>query len=81
MAVLSHLAGLGGADLVQGLVHLGDHVETVQDAQRLGAVVADHIQVGLPHIRAHELDLRRQFFSHEGEKLLERFLGTFPADP
>src|ERR1035437_1699113 len=57
------------------------HVEAVQDVQRLRTIVADHIQVGLPHIRAHELDLCSQFFSNEGEKLLEGFLGAFPADP
>src|ERR1022692_2432416 len=81
MAFLCHLAGLGGADVVQRLVHLGDHVDAVQDVQRLRTIVADHIQVGLPHIRAHELDLCSQFFSNEGEKLLEGFLGAFPADP
>jgi hypothetical protein len=35
----------------------------------------------LPHIRADELDLRREFFSNEGEKLLQGCDGAFPADP
>src|ERR1700690_2149877 len=81
MTVLGHLAGLSGADVVQRLVHFGDDVEAVQDVQRLGTVAADYIQVGLPHIRAHELDVRRQFFSNEGEKLLEGYDGALPADP
>jgi len=34
-----------------------------------------------PHIRANELDLSREFFSDHGEEALERFNGSFAADP
>ena len=60
MALLSHPARFGGANLVQRLVHLGDDVKAVEDMQRLGTFLADHVQVGLPHVRADELDLRSQ---------------------
>jgi hypothetical protein len=56
-------------------------VEAVEDVQRLGTVPADHVQVGLPHIRADEFDLSSEFFPHEGEETLEGFDGAFPADP
>ena len=46
----SHLPRFGDADLVQRLVHLGNHVETVQDVERLRGFLADHVQVGLPHV-------------------------------
>jgi hypothetical protein len=39
---------VAGADLVQRLVHYGHDVEAVEDVQRLGTLLADHIQVGLP---------------------------------
>jgi len=81
VSLLGHPAGLGGAHFVQRLVHFGDDVEAIQDVQRLGTVATDHIQVGLPHIRADELDLRRQFFSNEGEESLEGLDGAFLADP
>ena len=60
VAVLGHLARLGGADLIQGLIHLGDDVEAIEDVQRLGTFLADHVQVGLPHVRADKLDLRQR---------------------
>src|SRR5208283_631759 len=81
MTFPSHLAGLGGANFIQGLVHLGDDVEAVEDMQRLGTFLADHLQVGLPHIRADELDLRRQLLSDDSEETLEGFNGAFLPDP
>src|SRR5271165_596949 len=49
--------------------------------QRLGTFLADHIQVGLPHIGADELDLRRELLTDDGEETLKGFDGTFLADP
>src|SRR5664280_2825182 len=72
---------LGGADLIQRFIHLGDDVEAVEDMQRLGTFLANHIQVGLPHIRADELDLRSELLSDDGEETLEGFDGAFLADP
>jgi hypothetical protein len=81
MAILSHLPGFSGADLIQRLIHLGDNVEAVEDVQRLGTPLADHVQVGLPHVGADKLDLRRQLFSDDGEETLEGCNGAFLADP
>jgi len=58
---MSHVAGFAGAHLVQGGIHLGYDVEAVEDVQGLRAFLADDVQVGLPHVRADELDLRGQF--------------------
>ena len=49
--------------------------------QRLGAFHADHVQVGLPHIGADELNPRGTFLSEEAEVALEGLDGAFPADP
>ena len=81
MTVLSHLAGFGGADVVQGLVHFGDDVEAIEDVKRLRAFLPDHLQVRLPHIRADELDLGREFLPDHGEEALEGFHGPFLAHP
>ncbi len=39
------------------------------------------LQVGLPHIRADELDLFSQFFADQGEELLEARLRAFLSYP
>src|ERR1039457_3935507 len=49
--------------------------------QRLGTFLTDHLQVGLPHIRTDELDLRSELLSDDGEETLEGFDGAFLADP
>ena len=81
MALLGHPARFAGADLVQSLVHLGDDVEAVEDMQRLGAFLADDLQIGFPHVGADEHDLRSEFFADDGEESLEGFDGSFLADP
>src|SRR6267142_1916307 len=81
IAGLGHAAVLGGADLVEGLVHFGDDVKAIQDVKGLGALFADDAQVGLPHVRADELNLGSQVWSNEGEESLKRFDGPLFADP
>src|SRR6266853_3019654 len=81
VAVLSHSACFGGADLIQRLVHLGDDVEAVENVQRLGTFLADHVQVGLPHVRADKLDLGSESVSDDSEEALEALDGAFLADP
>src|SRR6516162_4785269 len=56
-------------------------MEAIEDVHRLGTFLADHVQVGLPHIRADELDLRRQLLTDDGEEALEGFDGAFLANP
>src|SRR5713226_6178066 len=81
VALLGHLARLGGADLIQRLIHLGDDVEAVEDVQRLGTFLTDHVQVRLPHVRANKLDLGSELLSDDGEETLEGFEGAFLANP
>ena len=47
IAVLGHLAALGGAHVVEGFIHLGDDVKTVEDVECLQAFVANHAEIGL----------------------------------
>ena len=76
-----HFTGFGSADLIQGLVHLGDDREAVEDVQGWGALLAEHLQVGLPQVGANQLDLRREFFPHKGEEAVEGFDGALATDP
>src|SRR5216684_1534333 len=63
------------------LIHLGDDVEAVEDVQRLGTFLTDHVQVRLPHVRANKLDLGSELLSDDGEETLEGFEGAFLANP
>jgi len=55
--VAGQSARLGGAHVVHRVVHLGDDMEAVEDVDRLAAAFADHLQIGLPHVRAAAEDL------------------------
>ena len=55
-ALTFHAAGFLGTDVVQCLVHIGNDVEAVEDMQRLGAVLADELQIGFPHVGTDEDD-------------------------
>src|SRR5947209_7185268 len=76
-----HAAGFLGADLVERFVHIGDDVETVEDMQGLGAVLADELQIGLPHVRTDEYDFGNYVLAHCGEESLERFDSPLFAYP
>jgi Tol biopolymer transport system component len=43
-------------------------VEAVENVQRLGTLLANHVQAGLPHIRADELDLGSELLTDDGEE-------------
>jgi hypothetical protein len=49
-ALLGERAGLGGADLVDGLVDVGDDVESIEDVEGPGCPVADHVHKRRPHV-------------------------------
>jgi hypothetical protein len=49
--------------------------------QGLGAILADELQIGLPHVRADERDLGDDFLAHGGEESLEGLDGRFLAHP
>ncbi len=48
---------LPGAHLINGLVHLRHDVNPVEHMQRPRNARGDHVEVGLPHVRAHVADL------------------------
>lgn len=73
--------GLGGTYIIEGLIHLGYDVKTVEDAECLGASFPDHMEIGLPHVGTDELDVGAEFGSEHGEEALEGFDGSLLADP
>ena len=36
--------------MTESVIHLGDNMETIEDVERLGTVLANEAQIGLPHI-------------------------------
>src|SRR5208283_4751217 len=81
VAVAGQPASLGGTHLVQRGIHLGNNMEAIEDVDGLAAPLADHLQIGLPHVRAHKLDLSGQLFADQGEELLEALHRPLPTDP
>src|ERR1035438_7879308 len=49
--------------------------------ERLGALLADDLQIGLPHIGTDEDDLRGHFVAYGGEEPPKGFDGSFFSDP
>ena len=80
-ALTSHAAGFLGTDVVQCLIHVGDDVKAVEDMQRLGAVFADQLQIGFPHVGTDEYDFGNYVLAHSGEESLEGFDGSLFAYP
>ena len=56
-------------------------METVENMQGLGAFLADNFQIGFPHVRADEHDLRGDFFADGGEESLEGLDSPLFPDP
>src|SRR6266478_2801141 len=81
ITLLSHAARLLGADVVEGLIHFRDNVEAIEDMQGLRALLANDLQIRLPHVRADKLDLGSQLCSDERKESLEGFQSAFLADP
>src|SRR5665213_684019 len=78
---LRHAARLDGPHIVECEVHLGDDMEAIEDVEGMGAMLLDQVQVGLPHVRADELDAFTQLLTDQGEELLEAVTGSLLADP
>jgi len=81
VALACHAPRFLGPHVVERQVHLRHHVEAVQNTERVGAVLGNQVQIGLPHVRADELDLGRQFLAEHDEELLEALARALPADP
>ena len=46
-------------------------MKAVQDVQRLGTLLTNHVQIGLPHIRTDEFDLRGELVTDHSKEALE----------
>ena len=78
---MGHLAGLGSAHLVEGLIHVAYDVKAVDDVERPGTLPPGDAEIMLPHVRADELDFRAELWSEHNEESLEGFDGSLFADP
>ena len=56
-------------------------METIEDMESLGALLADDLQIGLPHIGTDEDDLRGHFVTDGGEESLKGLDRSLFADP
>ncbi len=59
----------------------GDDVKAVEDMQPLGAVFADQLKIGFPHVGTDEYEFGNYFLAHSGEESLEGFDGSLFAYP
>src|SRR4051812_37507125 len=67
----SHAARFSGAHFIESLVHLRHDMEAIKNMKSLGALLADDLQIGLPHIGTDEDDLRGHFVADHGEESLK----------
>jgi hypothetical protein len=56
-------------------------MKAVENVQCLRALLANHLQVGLPHVGEDKDDLRSQFVPDASEESPEGLDSSFPADP
>ena len=75
------LTGFGGSYLVDRLIDVGDDMEAVKDMDGLWSFLRQHLQVGLPHVAANELQLCAALFAELSEESQQSPDGAFFADP
>lgn len=80
VAIGLELPDLLGADLVDGLVHLGDDVIAVEHVDGMLGASSEDLEVGLPHVAGDVLKPSRTRAKHVEEGIESR-LGTTLADP
>src|SRR5689334_57983 len=56
-------------------------METIENMECLGALLADDLQIGLPHIGTDKNDLGGHFITDHAEESLKGFDGSFFSDP
>ena len=78
---LFHAARLVSADIVESLVHLCHDVEPVEDMEGIGALLADDLQIGFPHVGTNEDDLRGHLVADGGEESSKGLDRSFFSDP
>src|SRR3989454_740470 len=77
----SHFPRFLGAHIIDGVIHLGDNVEAVQNVERLRTFLPDNLQIGFPHIRTDEFNFGGNLRADHLKELLKRFHRPFLADP
>ena len=80
-ALGGELAGLGRAHFVDCLREVAHDVEAVEHLHRLPGAFGDHLQVGLPHVRAHEVQRRAACGAEPVEEALQCRGLAFASDP
>src|ERR1700728_4463879 len=68
-------------NLVDGLVHLLHHVESIQHMDRLAKFFANDLEIRLPHVAAHEVDAGPRLVGQELKESPQARLGSLRADP
>lgn len=81
LALLLEFAGLGGADLVDHLAELAGDMEAVEHVEGLADALADHVEVGLPHVGAVHLEPGGALLAEPREEALEGLDLAFLPDP
>ena len=81
VSLLRHTLGFGGTDFVQGFVQPSHNVEPVQNMHGMRGFLGDHLQIGLPHVTANELDGGRPFTPQHLKKSQQRLGRTILAHP
>jgi len=72
--------GLGRADLAERLVEVGDNVEAVQEVKGMRQLLGDHLEVGLPHVRADVADARGAVRAEHAEEAQQGLDGAPGGD-
>src|SRR3989454_1384067 len=81
VAVRHQSPGFTCPNLINCLVHARHDVEAIEDVNRSTGLRGDHVEVGLPHVAADELQGLGAFASKIVEKALEALLGPLKPDP
>jgi hypothetical protein len=74
-------SGLLRTNFVNGLVHMHDDMEAVQDMDGLAGLPGDNLEVRLPHVTADKKQLSGSLFAESPEKPQESSDGSILADP
>ena len=81
VAVCFELPGFFGPHFVDLLIQRRHHVVAIQNVQSMTGSVGDDIQVRLPHVAAHKLQMIPHAGFEQVEEALQCFLFAVPSDP
>src|ERR1700694_4418409 len=80
-AAADQMAGLRGADLIDGLAQLGHDVKAVEHVQAMSGPLANDLQVRLPHVATDEAKPLDPIGTEPIEERPESFRGPLLTDP